>query len=125
MGGFAVDSTVNFSGDSALPANRDHEWQGYLDAPTTGLYTISLQRKPPSPAGKVNSDYGVAFDTATLSINGSEDGIGYRLLGDGGIRYGSNQAFLYGNFRLTLSTGLGVTRSRRETAGTISKPPFT
>jgi len=86
-GAVAIDATIDFSDANSLPANRSYEWQGYLKAPTTGLYIISLQRKPPSPFGKDNTDYGDAFATGTLYINGSEAAAGYRLFGDGGIRY--------------------------------------
>ncbi|KAK3615964.1 hypothetical protein LTR56_026282 [Elasticomyces elasticus] len=90
MDGTAVDEQIDFGIATALPANRTYQWQGYLDAPTAGLYTISFQRKIPSSEGKTNLDYGQTFAIGTLSINGSEVAAGYRLLGDGGVKPWSN-----------------------------------
>ncbi len=89
-GATSIDSQVHFSGSSALPANRTYEWQGYLNAPTAGVYTISFQRQIPSAAGKTNADYGEIFAIGSLSVNGSEIAAGYRLLGDGGVKPWSN-----------------------------------
>ena len=89
-GAHTIDSQVNFTGSQALPANHTFEWQGYLNAPTAGYYTISLQRKTPSSDGKSNADYGFIFAVGTLNINGSEVSEGYRLYGDGGAKPWSN-----------------------------------
>lgn len=89
-GGTAVDSQIDFDGSTALPANRSYEWRGQINAPTAGVYTISLQRKIPSHAGKTDADYGLVFAIGSLSVNGSTVASGYRLLGDGGVRPWSN-----------------------------------
>ncbi|KAF2120049.1 glycoside hydrolase superfamily [Lophiotrema nucula] len=86
----SIDSTVDFSRDRALPANRTYEWRGFLNAPESGIYTISLQRAIPSAAGKHNPDYGNIFAIGSLSVNRSAIAAGYRLFGDGGVRPWSN-----------------------------------
>ncbi|CAK4031931.1 Family 3 glycoside hydrolase [Lecanosticta acicola] len=90
LGRYAVDAQIDFDGESALPRNASYEWQGHLNAPTSGHYTISLQRKMPEIVGYSSADYGDVFSIGSLSINGSSIASGYRTLLDGGVRPISN-----------------------------------
>lgn len=90
IGDRTTDASINFTGSDALPAGASYEWQGYLEAPTSGYYTISLQRKMPDLANKSTADYGQIYSTGGISINGSSIASGYRPLGDGGARPWSN-----------------------------------
>ncbi|KAF1357018.1 glycoside hydrolase superfamily [Delphinella strobiligena] len=83
----ATDSEINFANNTALAANASYTWHGYLIAPSSGLYRISLQRELPLVnGGNNNTDYNNVASIGSLYINGSEIASGYRLLLDGGIR---------------------------------------
>ena len=80
-----IDTTINFQGANALPANASFTWMGQIVAPTAGYYRIALQRHFPSPGGPVNStDFSIfSHDSFTIG-NSTVDG--YRIIGDGGAR---------------------------------------
>lgn len=80
-----VDSTLNFHGKNALPANASFTWTGELIAPMAGYYRLALQRRFPSPGGPINStDYNIfSHDAFTVDENTVD---GYRIIGDGGTR---------------------------------------
>ncbi|KAI9731943.1 MAG: hypothetical protein M1834_004394 [Cirrosporium novae-zelandiae] len=84
---YTIDSTVDFSGDTILPANKSYTWKGYLHANTSGIYHLSFSRQIFGPGGGANnSDYNSVWYVGSVSVNGSQVAQGYRLYLDGGLR---------------------------------------